>query len=314
MIHRYRCTNLLERRLGVPVPLLGPSMLRDLRRLAEWADVVIAHGHVYVGSACAALAARRSATPFVLVQHSPFVAYGKILDRVERRVDRVIGAKVIRSAEAVVTVSRYTQDFVRSLAPDVEPLVIHPGVDSERFAPPPERLDHERLTFLTVRRLVPRNGVDVLVESWRKAALGDRARLVIAGAGPEGRQLRALAAEDDSIDFLGFVAEDTLPDLYRDADVFVLPSRSGEGFGLAAAEALASGIPVVATASGGVTDLVHNGTNGLLVPPNDVAALAEALSAMVGDAPLRERLRRGARHSVEQCHGIVRSTSSKLCS
>jgi glycosyltransferase involved in cell wall biosynthesis len=148
-----------------------------------------------------------------------------------------------------------------------------------------------------VRRLVPRNGVDCLVEAWQRAGLRARAELVIGGTGPEIAAIQRLAASDPSIRVLGYVPDDELPALYQDADLFVLPSRSGEGFGLVALEAMASGLPVLATSSGGVVDIVKDGVNGRLVPPNDVPALAEALNRLVDDGPLRTELAQGARRS-----------------
>ena len=148
--------------------------------------------------------------------------------------------------------------------------------------------------ILTVRRLVPRNGVDVLVRAWRREQLGDRAELVIAGDGPERSTIMGLAAGDASIALRGYVSDDELADLYRNCDVFVLPSRSGEGFGLVAAEAMATGLPVIATESGGITDLVEDGVNGVLVPTNDSASLGQAIRVLIDDEGKRSRLSRGA--------------------
>jgi glycosyltransferase involved in cell wall biosynthesis len=118
--------------------------------------------------------------------------------------------------------------------------------------------------------------------------------LLVGGSGPEIDHIRRLAADDPSIQIMGYVSDEALPGLYRDADVFVLPSRSGEGFGLVALEAMASGLPVIATSSGGIVDIVTDGVNGRLVPPNDVTALAAALTQLVDDAPFRATLAQGA--------------------
>jgi glycosyltransferase involved in cell wall biosynthesis len=106
--------------------------------------------------------------------------------------------------------------------------------------------------------------------------------------------IQALASGDPSIRLLGYVPEQDLPALYQDADLFVLPSRTGEGFGLVVLEAMASGLPVIATESGGVVDIVVEGVNGLLVPPHDGAALADAIAQLVDGSDLRSRLIQGA--------------------
>ena len=301
MVDRFRCVNLLERLYSVPVPLVSPTMLFGLWKRTRKADVVVAHGHVYIGTSFAAVAARLRKRPFVLVQHAPFIDYGRGLNVVERAADRTVGRRVIRSARTVIAVSEFTADFVRSLVPDAPIEIVGSGVDHGRFtanaAAAESRPSRARPTVLTVRRLVPRNGVDCLVEAWQRAGLGARAELVIGGTGPEIAEIQKLAAGDPSIRVLGYVPDDELPALYRNADLFVLPSRSGEGFGLVALEAMASGLPVLATSSGGVVDIVKDGVNGRLVPPNDVPGLAEALTQLVDDGPLRTELAQGARRS-----------------
>jgi glycosyltransferase involved in cell wall biosynthesis len=297
LVERFRCVNLLERLWNVPVPLVSPAMLLFLWKRARHADVVVAHGHVYVGTQFAALAARLTKRPFVLVQHAPFIDYGRGLNVLEHAADRTIGRRIIRSARIVIAVSDFTAEFVRSLVPDAPVEIVRSGVDHDRFTETAPRPTRSRPTVLTVRRLVPRNGVDCLVEAWQRAGLRARAELVIGGTGPEIAAIQRLAAGDPSIRVLGYVPDDELPALYQDADLFVLPSRSGEGFGLVALEAMASGLPVLATSSGGVVDIVKDGVNGRLVPPNDVPALAEALNRLVDDGPLRTELAQGARRS-----------------
>src|SRR4029077_13159036 len=102
VVEGFACLDLLSRLASVPVPLMSPVMLGGLFRAAREVDVIVVHGHVYVGSLYAAVAARRSGTPMVLIQHSPFVRYGPALDRLERLVDRTVGRWVIRSARSVV--------------------------------------------------------------------------------------------------------------------------------------------------------------------------------------------------------------------
>lgn len=297
LVERFRCVNTLERALNVPVPLMSLAMLTALWRRSRQVDVIVAHGHVYLGTLYSAIVARRTRTPMVLVQHSPFIDYGSILNVLEQFADRTIGRWVIRSARTVVAVSEFTATFVRSLVLDAPMVIMRSAIDRDRFSPS-QQTPRELPVVLTVRRLVPRNGVDVLVEAWRSAGLGKRAQLLIGGSGPEMTRIRRLADGDPSIRLIGHVPDKGLPALYRDADVFVLPSRSGEGFGLVVLEAMASGLPVVATTSGGVIDIVTDGVNGLLVPPNDVRALAHALCELVDDAVLRGALRSGALETV----------------
>lgn len=284
-VRRFRALNWQERALSVPVPLMAPAMLAALRRAAPSADVVVAHGHAYVGSAYAGLAARRAGTPLVLVQHSPFVEYPAPLEAVERAVDRTLGRWLLEGATLVVSVSAHTDAYVRAIAPAATSEVIHSGVDTARFRPDGPRLlpAGDRPVVVTLRRLVPRNGIEVLLDAWMSRGLGEVADLVVGGDGEQRAALERAAAADRSVRFLGRVADVDVPALYRSADVFVLPSVSGEGFGLVAAEALASGVPVVTTDAGATGELVRHGEDGLVVARRDPQALAAAIAGLLGD-------------------------------
>jgi D-inositol-3-phosphate glycosyltransferase len=286
--------------LQLPVPLPGPTMARALFAAARSADAVVVHGHSYPTSALGVAAARLARRPLVLVQHSPWIDYGPLLDRLERAVDRTVGRMVVGSAERIVAVSEHTADYVRSVRPGAAPTVVHNGVDTARFRPVPGAVpgsgaDADRPRVLFVGRLVRRNGWDVLLEAWGRPGLSDRADLRIVGSGPDLVAVRARASTLRGVQVLGRVADAALADEYRTAAVVAVPSTTGEGFGLTAAEALACGTPVVASADGGLRELVRDGVDGLLVAPREPDALASALRRVVDDAALRTRLAAGAR-------------------
>jgi glycosyltransferase involved in cell wall biosynthesis len=138
---------------------------------------------------------------------------------------------------------------------------------------------------LFVGNLVAVKGVDVLLKAWSRLAaagvLGSEDRLAIVGDGPERGRLQAQAEAlglGPRVAFAGAVAFAEVPRWMAASDVLCLPSRS-EGTPNVVVEALASGVPVVATRVGGVPELVRQGENGLLVPPEDAPALAEALAS-----------------------------------
>jgi glycogen(starch) synthase len=116
---------------------------------------------------------------------------------------------------------------------------------------------------------------------------------IISGIGPDVESSKARAADlnfsEAEIRFTGYADYDTVPDLYRAADVFVSPTYA-EGFSNTILEAMAAGLAVVSTHSVGVSDCLRDDENGLLVQPGDVPALAEALARVIEDAPLRKRL------------------------
>ena len=157
-------------------------------------------------------------------------------------------------------------------------------------------LDGDVLLF--AGRLGPQKAVGVLLEALGRIS---DVTLVIAGDGPERPALEGRVAElglDARVRFLGSVPRETVLRLFRASDASVLPS-AWENFPHTVVEALAVGCPVIATAVGGVPEVVRDGENGLLVPPGDAAALADSIERFFGDAPLRERLHGAAARSVE---------------
>jgi glycosyltransferase involved in cell wall biosynthesis len=175
--------------------------------------------------------------------------------------------------------------------------VVTPGTD--RAATHQPRPSEEPLMLLTVGAIVPRKGYDVLVEAL--ARLKDHPwRLVIVGDNTRSPETAARLDEDiaryglsDRIEIAGPVSEERLAELYAEADLFVLPSRF-EGYGMAYTEAVAHGVPVIGTNAGAIPDTVPSGA-GILVPPDDIEALAATLQRLIDNEPEREQLAAGAR-------------------
>jgi len=133
---------------------------------------------------------------------------------------------------------------------------------------------------VTVRRLVYKNGIDTLIESAR-IAIKKNPRLVFlaVGRGPDFSQVKARIQQlgiYENFKLTGFVSDEELPSYYNAADFFILPSKSGEGLPLVALEAMACGLPVIATDVGGIREIMIDGY-GEIAPPNDPYSLAEAI-------------------------------------
>jgi glycosyltransferase involved in cell wall biosynthesis len=170
------------------------------------------------------------------------------------------------------------------------------GVDAELFRPSGANLRESlgvagRRTLLCVARLVPLKNVALLIEAMAAIGQSDpKAQLIIAGDGPEKASLRAQAVRlgfGDRITFTGHVSHEELAPLYRSADVFVLPSDFDNSPNVVL-EAMACGLPVVATDAGGASEYVAAGQGGSLTPPRDAAALAAAVLSWLDD-PVRRR-------------------------
>lgn len=264
--------NLVRRPWAAPLLLL--SMWRALRRAARGADLVHAHWLL------TALVARFGGRPFVVTLHGS-IRFAALSDVELARRRPWLARLLLRPAAAVICVSETIAAAMREAG--LAPVVIPNGVRvPESVAPaaePPE--------VLYVGRLSPEKNIETLVE-----ALADL-RLVVAGDGP----LRSLVPQA-----LGAVPHAEVERLLERASLLVAPSER-EGFGVAAAEAMAFGRPVVAAAGGALLELVSDGETGLLVPPRDAPALRAAVERLLADAELRERLGSAARERARERFG-----------
>jgi phosphatidylinositol alpha-1,6-mannosyltransferase len=209
------------------------------------------------------------------------------------RPPRVRRAAFERS-DRIIAISRYTRRAVLDWA-RVEPwrcCIVHPTVTLPATVPARGPGAQARdPVLLSVGRLDSREaykGHDVVIAALKNLARGHPGiRYLVAGDGDDLPRLQALAQREGvapRVRFLGHVHADTLAALYREADVFVMPS-SGEGFGIVFIEALAAGLPVVAARAGGSVDPLRDGELGEMVPPGDPVALADAVARLLTGPP-----------------------------
>lgn len=263
------------------------GLLHEGRRMARVARAIerergpfdLVHAHVsHPAGFAAAELARVLGVPLVVSEHmSPFP-----FDDM-RGADGRPFPDVLSPLESAARVTAVSRAHAASIARWVRrPIDVLPNfVDETRFAPG-TRGPGEPFRFLSVGHLVPQKGFDILLRALAIChAAGDRFRLAIVGKGYEQDALRSLAHEldlDASVEWRGAPERSTMPEVYRAADAFVLASRH-ESFGVVVIEALASGLPVVATRSGGPEEIVTPEC-GLLAPSEDPAALAAAMTAL----------------------------------
>jgi phosphatidylinositol alpha-1,6-mannosyltransferase len=231
---------------------------------------------------------------------------------------RRVYAWALRRADRLYAVSTYTADALRGLVgPDgPEIALLRNGVDLDRFHPDVDctavRDRHDlgsAPTIVTVGRLVPRKGQDMLIAALpavRAAVPGTR--LLIVGTGRDQRRLQRLARRRrvEGVVFVGRVPWAELPAYYRAGTVFSHPNRSRwggleqEGFGVVFLEAQACGVPVVAGRSGGSREALVDGQTGVLVDGRDREAIAAALIGLLNDEDRRRAMGAAARAWVEQ--------------
>jgi len=243
------------------------------------------------------IAALRGRNPLIgLVHHPLALETGLAPDEIERF--RASERAALASMQAIIVTS---PAIARVLVADYG---VSPDVLS--VAPPgSERVACARggsgdvVALLSVGIIVPRKGYDLLVAAlatlgdlpWRLTIVGDRRRDAQASARLDADVLRHGLTARVAIE--GAVSAERLAELYSAADVFALASRY-EGYGMAFAQAIAYGVPVIGTTAGAIPETVPAGA-GLLVPPDDVPALAAALRLLISDAGERARLARNAR-------------------
>lgn len=187
--------------------------------------------------------------------------------------------------------------------------VIYNSVDLCRFTPSGGSSSDPNDSFIigTAARFAPEKGLDVLLKAYAEArqVLGERTQLQIAGSGSEFHNLRAMARSlgiQDRVKFRGAV--DDMSEFYRGLSVFVLPSLHSEGFPLAIVEAMASGLPVIATDVGGSREAFKISGSGVVVPPANAGLLAAAIIDVAESRDVAGQMRAAARECAERFFGI----------
>jgi glycosyltransferase involved in cell wall biosynthesis len=287
--------------VGIPTEVVGKTTkigLRTIQRLTEFLKAErpqIVHTHLFGGDAWGRIAAIRAGVPHIIsTEHN--------INCDEGFIKRLVKRRLARDTERIVAVS----DAVRAQSlrvdriPSEKLVVIPNGVDLERFRPT-ERPPRDLVQILSVGRLVPQKGHDVLLDAF--AVLRDalpRARLSIIGDGPLRphleEQIRAYRIAD-RVQLLGLHRD--LPTFYGRADIAVFPSR-WEGLGLAAIEASACGLPIIASAVGGFHEVIRDQETGVLVSPEEPKLLAEAITELVCDRARRILMGHAGRRHVER--------------
>jgi teichuronic acid biosynthesis glycosyltransferase TuaC len=277
-------------RLGIPYSIPTVASFPTFLKAVNSCKIIHAHGHPYLTSLAAGKLAKMYAKPFVLTQHNTFIEYNNLFDEFERLNDLTVGKQNLRDADRIIAVSEATKDYVLRLGAKPKKVkVLHNGVDMVKFRPlTGKRLEMRRklcipesaIVVLTVRRLVYKNGVDTLIECANIAVKKNSHIVFLAvGKGPDSDSVKLRIAQlgiEDNFKLAGFVSDADLPSYYNAADMFVLPSKSGEGLPLVALEAMACALPVIATDVGGIREVLKE-DYGKLVPPNQPELLAEAV-------------------------------------
>lgn len=297
---RVACWNWLERKLGVPWPILGIEGIREINRLVGWADLLHVHDSLYEAGA-AVLVARLARKPVILSQHIGFVRYqNALLNGIEHLANGTLGRTVLRRATHVVFCTKAAEQFA-------EPVLkgrtgrtsfIPNGIDINVFKPPTpqERLSARRnlnipasaRVALFVGRLVEKKGVDVLVELTRAVP---SYLFLVAGNGPLGTMI---PTGTPNVSWFPAVAPSAMVSMYRAADVFLLPSH-GEGLPLSVQEAMATGLPVIVSRDEVFTGMFE-GEGACIASERTAEAFRQSLERLADNPNLGDQMGARARN------------------
>jgi len=276
--------------------------------------------------------AEAGTVPVVVTIHGPIsrelsMVSGLAPGHANVRYMRWMETEAYRGADLVISVDRPHADYVREFGrtgeiPVIENFVdtrrFHPGLAPGAFPPDVEAWTRGRKVVLVPRRLVPKNGVHVAVRAARILQdHGTPVAIVVAGEGMQRAELLALQKElgvDKTLRFLGEAPQERIAGWYRRADIVIVPSVPSHGVeeatSIAALEGQACGRPVIATAIGGLPEIITHEVDGLLIPADDPAALAGAIERLAADPALAARLGAAAAARVEHershVHGAER--------
>ncbi len=311
--------NVPVHRLPVPGPASFGSIvfiLAALPLLQKWKPHVI-HAHELLSPTMTALAAKRR----LKIPVAAKVLRGGIDGDLAKLRRNTLSARRIKpiaeQVDAFITISREIDAELAAIGvPQARRHFIPNGVNLERFAPvssETKRALRAQLALPDVPiaiftgRLAQEKRLEHLIGIWDDIrARYSNALLLLVGAGPDESALKRIAGE--GVRFVGATQE--VPAYLRAADFFVLPSAT-EGLSNALLEAMATGLPVIATMVGGAADVITPGENGLLIPADDKRALHDSVMTILGDAALRERLGHSARERVMRDYALPQ-TALKL--
>ena len=278
-------------------------------------DIIHAHSSIPIAVFAAIRCANKKNIPFVFTYHGDSQeSFGSLVRRMGVSFyNKYILDKVLSLADVIVSPSEYFIDESRFLGKYRDKIVVIPnGITIDEFDVPyskeecREKLglppDDEIILFLG--GLSPPKGPDILLKAMPKILKNiPDARLIFVGGGGMREELEILCEKlgvEGDVKFTGFVEESLKPFYYRAANVFCLPSvMKHEIFGIVNLEAMACGVPIVASQIGGVPDVVKDGENGLLVPPRDSKILADAIIYLLENKDIREKMGNNGRRKVE---------------
>ncbi|MBA7580309.1 D-inositol-3-phosphate glycosyltransferase [subsurface metagenome] len=310
---RVKALNFFENHFGVPYPIFYPKLLLKLKEEIKNSDVINTHGIVWMHSFFSAIISRIYQKPIVLNQHNTYINYkNPILRLIEKIADKTVGRYTLNSADHIIVVSEETKKYVLSIAKKLNNIsILYSGVNSKRFKPIRNKkiarkkfkINLEGFICFTIRRITFKNGIDTFLQVAK--FFNDKRKdmfFVLGGTGPDTDMVKKYIRENhlSNIKLLGFVSNEELPDYYALSDIFILPSKTGEGFPMVVIEAFASGLPVISTNTGGQIEIIRDDQTGFIVEPNKSKQIAKKIEYLSENKKLLKEMSENCRKLIEK--------------
>lgn len=264
---------------------VGRTLRRDMRQILRDGQYDVVHVHSPLTPVLPLLAIAEAEVPVIGTFHTYFdysVGYRTFRRQFQKRLDK-LSAAIAVSQSTIVALERYF---------DADWKIIPNGIDTELFhphVPPPPEIRGDVPAILFLGRFDPRNGLSTLIDAFKRVkGRGRRAQLVVVGDGPLRNHYYRQAANDPDITFVGAVLEGR-PAYYANSAMYACPTTKAS-FGITLLESMACQTPIVCSDILGFRDVVVHGREALMVPRNDVDALANGLVHLLDNESLRQRL------------------------
>ena len=274
-------------------------------------DLAHAHYNMPYADYSALLYKRKKGVPLVVTYHAdaPESGGSTLRNGLQRFYNQYLLPRVLEEAEVIITTSEsYVEDSPHLVRHREKIRVLPNGINLEEFQTTLTKkecreklgLPEDKVITLFFGNLVPYKGPEVLLKAFKKIREDyEEVMLLYVGRGPLEEELKRRAQGMD-VKFAGYIPDQEKPYYYQAADIFSLPSvNRAEAFGIVNLEAMASGLPIVASRLGGIPDIVREGENGLLFQPGNVEELARALRFLLDNPDERVRMGRAGRQLAE---------------
>jgi glycosyltransferase involved in cell wall biosynthesis len=278
----------------------APGLIREIIKRKRAVDIIHAHSHLFFSTNICALARIFHSAPLVITNHGLISASAPAW--LNTMYKNTFSKATFQIADHIICYTTIEKKNIEKLGIDPKKIsVIHNGVDTTLFTPSTSEKTADKKRILWVGRFVTGKGVEYLIDAFSRVLkkIPDT-HLVLVGVGPEKPAIEDIIRKlqlQSSVTFIDYLENEELPRVYKNSDVFVLPSLM-EGVPRTILEAMGCGVPVVTTNLPHLVGIIEGA--GLVVPPKEPMLLSNAILTILEDASLAEKMGQRGRNRIEQ--------------